>query len=285
MPRSGGSYSLFSSSDYPAVADTEIDPDDHNTTLADIAQALTDSVPRDGSGAMTGDLPMGSHKVTGMAAATVAGDAVRYEQVLPSVFTPYYAKLVAIAGLTWADNSVFDLTGTDTIAVVSYATLKASLGLDSTASPQFAGIELGNASDTTIARTAAGIIGVEGVDLVNVSASQTLTNKTLTSPTINGGTSTGGWVVSGETSGILTAASARKKVNCTGDIELDNSVFTAEDWVLFDPGTSDRAFTKGSGVTLYVAGASVTSATLKANRLGLAEFRSAAVAILSGGFL
>lgn len=49
-------------------------------------------------------------------------------------------------------------------------------------------IELGAASDTTITRSAAGIIAVEGVDQVNLSASQTLTNKTLTSPVINTGT-------------------------------------------------------------------------------------------------
>ena len=46
------------------------------------------------------------------------------------------------------------------------------------------GIELGNASDTTIARSAAGVITVEGVEVVTLSRTQTLTNKTLTSPTL-----------------------------------------------------------------------------------------------------
>jgi len=45
-------------------------------------------------------------------------------------------------------------------------------------------INLGHASDTTLTRSAAGIIAVEGVDVVTTSASQTLTNKTLTSPTL-----------------------------------------------------------------------------------------------------
>lgn len=44
-------------------------------------------------------------------------------------------------------------------------------------------IELG-ATDTTLTRGAAGIPACEGVNLVTVSASQTLTNKTLTSPVI-----------------------------------------------------------------------------------------------------
>jgi hypothetical protein len=42
------------------------------------------------------------------------------------------------------------------------ATARATLALDSTSSPQFAGINVGNASDTTITRTAAGTIAVEG---------------------------------------------------------------------------------------------------------------------------
>jgi len=46
-------------------------------------------------------------------------------------------------------------------------------------------IELGHASDTTIARSAAGVITVEGVVVDTISAANTLTNKTLTSPTIN----------------------------------------------------------------------------------------------------
>lgn len=45
-------------------------------------------------------------------------------------------------------------------------------------------IELGTAADTTIARTGAGVINVEGVDVVLVSVAQTLTNKVLTAPTI-----------------------------------------------------------------------------------------------------
>lgn len=47
-------------------------------------------------------------------------------------------------------------------------------------------IELGHASDTTLARSGAGAVTIEGVAVVTASATQTLTNKTLTSPTITG---------------------------------------------------------------------------------------------------
>lgn len=45
-------------------------------------------------------------------------------------------------------------------------------------------IELGADSDTTLSRASAGRVAVEGVNVVTVSSTDTLTNKTLTSPTL-----------------------------------------------------------------------------------------------------
>lgn len=45
-------------------------------------------------------------------------------------------------------------------------------------------IELGHASDTTLTRASAGVVSIEGVNVVTVSATQTLTNKTLTAPAL-----------------------------------------------------------------------------------------------------
>jgi len=60
------------------------------------------------------------------------------------------------------------------------------------ASPSFTGtvttagaIELGHASDTTLARDSAGVISVEGVEITNNTKAQTLTNKSLTAPVIS----------------------------------------------------------------------------------------------------
>jgi len=50
------------------------------------------------------------------------------------------------------------------------AATRDSLGLDTDDTPQFAGIEVGNASDTTVTRSAAGVIAVEGTDLVRASS-------------------------------------------------------------------------------------------------------------------
>ena len=52
-------------------------------------------------------------------------------------------------------------------------------------------IELGHATDTTLTRSAAGRLAVEGVNVVTVSSTDTLTNKTLTSPVISTISNTG----------------------------------------------------------------------------------------------
>jgi hypothetical protein len=74
-------------------------------------------------------------------------------------------------------------------------------------------IELGHATDTTIARSAAGVVTIEGVEVVTLSRSQTLTNKTLTSPTINAG------ALSGTFSGDTTLSG---NINITGALTLPN---------------------------------------------------------------
>ena len=77
--------------------------------------------------------------------------------------------LVLVSGVTQ------ELPSGDTVA-----------GLGPSDSPQFAGINLGHASDTTLARSAAGKVTIEGVEITTTSNTQTLTSKTLTDPTIIG---------------------------------------------------------------------------------------------------
>lgn len=82
MPRSNGVYTLPPG--YFATDGTTIEVWQHNPPFEDVAQALTDSLPRDGSAPMTGNLAMGSNKITGLAAGTNPADAVRFDQ-LPTV--------------------------------------------------------------------------------------------------------------------------------------------------------------------------------------------------------
>lgn len=69
---------------------------------------------------------------------------------------------------------------------VNAATARTNLGLGTADSPQFTAIQLGDASDTTIARSSAGVVTIEGVEAVTLSRAQTLTSKTLTDPVVVG---------------------------------------------------------------------------------------------------
>lgn len=53
-------------------------------------------------------------------------------------------------------------------------------------SPQFAGLNIGHATDTTLTRVSAGLAAIEGDTIALLTTAQTLTNKSLTSPTLTG---------------------------------------------------------------------------------------------------
>lgn len=84
--------------------------------------------------------------------------------------------------LTGTVGDIFTLTPTDGNIIVgngttwvaeSGATARTSLGVGTGDTPQFTGVEIGNASDTTLARVAAGRLQVETVELVRGPASAT----------------------------------------------------------------------------------------------------------------
>lgn len=79
MPRVSGIYTLPVGN--PVTTGTTITSNWANTTLTDIATTLTTSVATDGQTPMTGNLPMGSNKITGLANGTDANDAVNYGQL------------------------------------------------------------------------------------------------------------------------------------------------------------------------------------------------------------
>jgi hypothetical protein len=86
MSRNGaGTYSLPAGN--PVVPATVISTTWANTTLSDIATALTGSVAADGQTPMSGNLTMGNNKVTGLANGTTATDAVAYGQFINPTFT------------------------------------------------------------------------------------------------------------------------------------------------------------------------------------------------------
>ena len=89
-------------------------------------------------------------------------------------------------GTTWEKSDT-----TDAVASVAGRTGNVVLAVsDITASTSLAlgvgSLELGHASDTTLSRSSAGVLAVEGVPVATTTGQQELTNKTLTNPTLNG---------------------------------------------------------------------------------------------------
>lgn len=101
MSRNGsGQYSLPVNSWNPAVNGVSATSADYQALVNDIATALTGSVAADGQTPMTGPLAMGGNKISGLAAASVAGDAVRFQQVGAVAITQGAAASGANADIT-----------------------------------------------------------------------------------------------------------------------------------------------------------------------------------------
>jgi hypothetical protein len=73
----------------------------------------------------------------------------------------WVAAYVSAAGLLSAANNLSD--------VVSTSTSRTNLGLGTGDSPQFTAVNVGNASDTTVTRASAGVIAVEGSNVLMAS--------------------------------------------------------------------------------------------------------------------
>ena len=93
MPPYNGSGQYTLTAGQPVVAGTDILDSTFNTLTADLATALSTCVTRDGQSPPTTNLPMGSFKLTGLAAGTAAGHSVRFEQLQTGV-----NKLITVAG-------------------------------------------------------------------------------------------------------------------------------------------------------------------------------------------
>lgn len=94
---------------------------------------------------------------------------------IAAAYQPLDAELTAIAGLVSAADRGIYYTGSGTASLftltsaartvlddTTVAAMATTLGLGTGSSPQFTGVNIGHASDTTITRTAAGTIAVEG---------------------------------------------------------------------------------------------------------------------------
>lgn len=123
-------------------------------------------------------------------------------------------------------------------------------------------VELGHATDTTLARSSAGVVTIEGVEVTTNGGTQTLTAKTLTSPAINSATFKDG-VVRGLEEDVNVVASA-----ATGTINFEFD--TASIWYYTTNASANHTlnFRYSSSVSLNTAlavGDSITAVWLNTN--------------------
>lgn len=137
MPRNGsGTYQLPAGN--PVVTGTIISSTTQNTTMSDVATALTNSIAKDGQTVPTANLPMGGFKHTGAADATATGQYLTYGQngtvlgnttidgtLTMNASTMIWAKGADVASASTlplvADGNYFDVTGTT--AITAFASL------------------------------------------------------------------------------------------------------------------------------------------------------------------
>lgn len=121
----------------------------------------------------------------------------------------------AVTGPTSStDASVAGFNGTTgkIIKALSATEIRAAAGLATSDSPQFTAINLGHASDTTIARSGAGVVTIEGVEVVTVSATQTLSGKTLDTPVLRNAITVEGYAFNTSTNAAVDLANGTLQV-------------------------------------------------------------------------
>ena len=80
MSFSAGVFSI-NSAGQPVVTGTTISSSTFNAFTADIGTGLSTCVLKDGTQTITANIPMSSFKLTGLAAGTVAGNSLRFDEI------------------------------------------------------------------------------------------------------------------------------------------------------------------------------------------------------------
>lgn len=171
------------------------------------------------------------------------------------------AGVLAVEGVNVLLNG--GALGTPSSATLTNATGLPLTGLvsDTSTALGVGSINLGHASDTTLTRSAAGVLAVEGVDVATLSAIQTLTNKTLTSPVINTPT------------GIVKGDVGLGNVDNTSDATKNSSSVTLTNKTIDTDGTN----------TLKIRGMTLTSSSSNTGTLSFPSISSTQTIVTTTG--
>lgn len=96
-------------------------------------------------------------------------------------------------------------TGSVTNTMLAGSIALTKLTADTTTALGLGTIELGHASDTTLSRSSAGVLAVEGVVVPTISSTNTLTNKRINPRSVVAGATSGNLTVNGDTTDLYEA--------------------------------------------------------------------------------
>ena len=227
MPRSSGTYTLPAGN--PVVTGTTITSTWANTTFSDVATALTNSVPTDGSAPMVGALQMGNNKITGVTDGTASSDVATVNQISNPTITggtidgaPIGAanpKNGAFLGLS-ATSAAF--SGTSTAPTVTPST-DSSTKIATTAFVQSAitavssGVTTFNTRSGAVTLLSADVTTALGYTPYNASGATVITTSNISTyaPTVSGTGAYGTWGIS-ISGNAATASTASTASNLTG---------------------------------------------------------------------
>jgi len=174
----------------------------------------------------------------------------------------YDAQLADVAGLSVTDGNFIVGNGTNFVAE-SGDTARTSLGLGTTDSPQFTAVSIGN-GDTTVTRVSAGVIAVEGSNVLlasNIGTSVQAYDAQLTD--IAGLTPTDNGVIIGNGSNFVVESGATLKTSLGLTIGTDVQAYDADTAKTDVAQTFTAAQTFNSG-NLKLAGSTSGTSTLNA---------------------
>lgn len=154
---------------------------------------------------LTGDV---TGSGTSSFAATIANDAVTYAKMQNvSATNRIMGRITASAG------DMEELTAANVKTILGLAQADIT-GLTTASSPQFTAIELGNASDTTLARVSAGVVSIEGVNILT--------------------TATGAQLAAANTFSLAQLITVTSAGAATTPLEIRNNSATANTEVIFE---------------------------------------------------
>jgi hypothetical protein len=135
-----------------------------------------------------------------------------------------------------ASNRTLDISASNVTVSVAGAALiddadasaqRTTLGLGTGSSPEFTAVNIGNASDTTVSRSSAGVIAVEGKPVVMTTGAQTVEfaagTVSLPAITTTGDTNTGIFFPAADTIAFAEGGAEAMRIDSSGNVSIGTS--------------------------------------------------------------